>query len=122
MIGLYLHSHLSLANGTYKIYDISTNDAIELLMRENGWSLSDLVVDNHEHHPEINMYIEKHKLSVVTLKRTPDHMIRSLNNGEKAVLVKYTTIYTDIPYICRYNDIGVRTFTTPMFSVIERIE
>ena len=111
-----------MANGTYKIYDISTNDAIELLMRENGWSLSDLVVDNHEHHPEINMYIEKHKLSVVTLKRTPDHMIRSLNNGEKAVLVKYTTIYTDIPYICRYNDIGVRTFTTPMFSVIERIE
>jgi len=123
MIGFYSHSHFSaLSNGTYKIYDISTNDAIELLMHENGWSLSDFAADDYEHHPEIKMYIEKHKLEVVTLKKTPEHIFRNLNKGEKAVLVKYTTIYTDIPYICRYNDIGVRTFTMPTFSVIERIE
>jgi hypothetical protein len=111
-----------LTNGTYKIYDISTNDAINLLIRENGWDLSDFTLEDYEHNTEIKMYIEKHKLNVITLKRTPAAIVRNLNKGEKAVLVKYTTIYTDIPYICRYNDIGVRTFTMPTFSVIERIE
>lgn len=119
MIGLYLHSHLSLTNGIYKIYDISTNDAFELLRRENGWSRSELTVENYEHNTEIKMFIEKHKLDVVTLKKTPEYMIGSLNNGEKAVLVKYTTIYTDIPCIC---DPGVKTIAMPAFSVIERIE
>jgi hypothetical protein len=122
MIGLYLRSQISLTNGTYKIYDISTNDAINLLIRENGWDLSDFTLEDYEHNTEIKMYIEKHKLNVITLKRTPAAIVRNLNKGEKAVLVKYTTIYTDIPYICRYNDIGVRTFTMPTFSVIERIE
>lgn len=123
MIGFYSHSHFSaLSNGTYKIYDISTNDAIELLMRENGWSLSDFAADDYEHNSEIKMYIEKHKLDVITLKKTPNHIFRNLNKREKAILVKYTTIYTDIPYICTYNDFGVRTFTMPTFSVIERIE
>jgi hypothetical protein len=88
-----------LSNGTYKIYDVSTNVAIDLLIRENGWDLSDFALENYYHDPEIKMYIEKHKLNVITVNPPPDAIVRNLNKGEKAVLLKYTKIYTDIPYI-----------------------
>jgi hypothetical protein len=115
MLGLY--AHINIPNGTYKIYDVSTNDAIQLLMTENKWTLSDFTVE-YKHTDDVEMYIQKNELNVVTLKRTPEQM-RHLNPGEKAVLVKHTTVYTNIPHGFRDS---VRIFTMPTFSVIERIE
>ena len=43
MLGLY--AHINIPTGTYKIYDLSTNDAIQLLMTENKWTLSDFTVE-----------------------------------------------------------------------------
>lgn len=67
MIGFYENSHLSLSNGTYKFYDISSNCAIKLLMDENGLALSDIVFERTTQNGEMRNYVTKHQLDYVHL-------------------------------------------------------
>ena len=118
MIGVYTHTFIP--NGTYKIYDISTNDAIQLLMTENNWTAHDFA-PKYDFSEDVKQFIRKNNLDVVELKHVSEQL-KPLNKGEKAVLVKYQTIYTDIHYACNYNDEGVKLLTLPSFSIIERVE
>ena len=121
MIGFYTDLQLSLSNGTYKFYDISANDAVQLLVNENGLALSDIVCECKD--KDIKMYIQKHQLNYMRIIKTPMPWAdNNLNKGEKAILVKHKTIYTDIPEHTNHNDVGVKLLTLPCFSIIERIE